>query len=60
VLFHQDNTPVYTSSEELAVIQNAGFELLHHLPYLQDLAPSDYHLFPKLKEFMKRSILADD
>ena len=34
VLFHQDNTPANTSSEELAAIWNAGFELLHHPPYL--------------------------
>ena len=53
VLFHQDNAPAHTSSQALAAIQNAGFELLRHPPYSPDLAPSDFYLFPKLKEFMK-------
>jgi len=33
VTWSQDNTP-YTSAQALAAIQNAGFELLHHPPYL--------------------------
>ena len=53
VLFLQNNAPACTSSEELAAIQNAGFKLLDHQPYLSDLAPNDYYLFPKLNEFMK-------
>ena len=60
VLFHQDNAPAHTSSEALAAIRNAGFELLRHPPYSPDLAPSDFYLFPKLKEFMKGSRFADD
>ena len=28
------------------------FELLSHLAYSSDLAPLDYHLFPKLKTFL--------
>ena len=53
MLFHQDNAPAHTSSQARTVIRNAGFELLHHPPYSPDLAPSDFYLFPKLKEFMK-------
>ena len=60
MLFHQDNINADKSSEELDAIWNAGFELLHHLPYLSDLALNDYYLFPKLKEFMKVSKFADD
>ena len=60
VLFHQDNAPAHTSSQALAAIQNAGFELLRHPPYSPDLAPSDFYLFPKLKEFMKWRKFADD
>jgi len=60
VMFHQDNAPAHTSSEELVAIRNSGFELLHHSPYSPDLAPSDYYLFPKLKEFKKGSKFADD
>ena len=60
VLFHQDNAPAHTSSQALAAIRNAGFELVHHPPYSPDLAPSDFYLFPKLKEFMKGRRFADD
>ena len=50
VLFHQDNAPAHTSSQARTSIRNVGFELLHHSPYSPDLAPSDFYLFPKLKE----------
>jgi len=60
VLFHQDNAPAHTSSPALAAIRNAGFELLRHPPYSPDLAPSDFYLFPKRKEFMKGRRFADD
>jgi len=53
VLFHQENAPAHRSAQALAAIQNAVFELLHHPPYSPDLAPSDFYLFPKLKEFKK-------
>ena len=37
-----------------------GFELLHHPPYSQDLAPLDYQLFPQLKEYLKGKKLVSD
>ena len=49
VLFHQDNAPVYKSVIAMAAIYDCGFELIEHPPYSPDLAPSDFHLFPKLK-----------
>ena len=33
----------------MAAINDCGFKLIEHPPYLPDLAPSDFHLFPKLK-----------
>ncbi|KAK3094795.1 hypothetical protein FSP39_006352 [Pinctada imbricata] len=33
----------------LSAIHNCGFNLIEHPPYSSDLAPSDFHLFPKLK-----------
>ncbi len=30
-----------------------GFQCLDHPPYSPDLAPSDYHLFPRLKKQLK-------
>jgi histone-lysine N-methyltransferase SETMAR len=53
VLFHQDNAPVHKSSVAMAAIRDAGFEVLEHPPYSPDLAPSDFYLFPKLKEHLR-------
>ena len=33
----------------MAAIHDCGFKLIEHPPYSPDLAPSDFHLFPKLK-----------
>jgi len=60
VLFHQDNAPPHSSSQALAAIWSAGFELLIHPLYSPDLALSDFCLFPKLKEFVKGRKFADD
>ena len=49
VLFHQDNAPVHKSVIAMAAIHDCGFKLIEHPPYSPDLAPSDFHLFPKLK-----------
>ena len=49
VLFHQDNAPVHKSVIAMAAICGCGFKLIEHPPYSPDLAPSDFHLFPKLK-----------
>jgi len=60
VLFHRDNAPAHMSSQALAAIQNVEFELLPHPLYSSDLAPSNFYLFPKLKEFMKGCKFADN
>ena len=49
VLFHKDNAPVHKSVIAMAAIHDCGFKLIEHPPYSPDLAPSDFHLFPKLK-----------
>jgi hypothetical protein len=33
-------------------LRDLHYELLEHPPYSPDLAPSDFHLFPKLKLFL--------
>ena len=33
----------------MAVIHHCGFKLVEHPRYSPDLAPSNFHLFPKLK-----------
>jgi histone-lysine N-methyltransferase SETMAR len=34
------------------MLQEFGWEVCEHPAYSPDLAPSDFHLFPKLKEFL--------
>ena len=52
-LLHQDNVPVHTSVLTLAKFGEWGINLLAHPPYSLDLAPCDFHLFPKLKEQLR-------
>lgn len=60
VLFHHDNASAHRSQLALAAIRQAGFKLLDHPPYSPDLAPSDFHLFPKLKENIRGIKFRDD
>ena len=50
VLFYQDNAPAHTLLVAMATIHNCVFKLVPHLPYLPDLAPFDFHLFPQMKK----------
>ena len=53
ILFHQDNAPCHKSILTMSKIHELQFELLEHPPYSPDLAPSDFHLLPDLKKFMR-------
>lgn len=53
VLLLQDNAPAHTSHVATSTAKECGFEILPHPPYSPDLAPSDYHLFPKLKSVLR-------
>ena len=50
MLFHQDNAPAHTSVIAMAAINDCGFRLIKHPPNSPDFAPSDFHLFSKLKK----------
>ncbi|KAJ4450946.1 hypothetical protein ANN_02381 [Periplaneta americana] len=41
-------------------VQTLGFTVFEHPPYSRDLATSDFHLFPKLKELLRESSLDSD
>ena len=45
-----DNAPAHTATLARRKISDLGFTLLPHPPYSPDLAPSDYWLFPSMKE----------
>ncbi|GFV53546.1 histone-lysine N-methyltransferase SETMAR [Trichonephila clavipes] len=52
VVFHQDNARPHTSVVTRQKPWELGWEVLMHPPYSPDLAPSDYHLFHALKNFL--------
>ena len=52
VLFYQSNASVHTSAIAMAKINELKFKLLSHIPYSSDLGPSDYFLFPNLKNWL--------
>ena len=53
ILLHHDNAPGHSSRIVRDVLREFRWELLPHPPYSPDLAPSDFFLFPKLKEHLK-------
>jgi histone-lysine N-methyltransferase SETMAR len=52
VLLH-DNARPYTAAHTRALLEHFNWELFDHPPYSPDLAPSDYHLFTYLKNWLQ-------
>ena len=52
VLFLQGNARAHTAHRTTCTLQQLGQEVLPHPPYSPDLAPSGFHLFEPLKEFL--------
>jgi histone-lysine N-methyltransferase SETMAR len=50
---HHDNTPVHTSLLVLQFLTSTKTTVISHPPYLPDLAPCDFFLFPKMKLKLK-------
>jgi hypothetical protein len=46
IIFHQANARLHIYFVSMAKFHELCYKLLLHLPYSQDLAPSDYFLFP--------------
>lgn len=54
VVFQQDNARPHVSNVTRDKIRyELGWDLVPHPPYSPDIAPSDYHLFRSLKNFMR-------
>ncbi|KAJ4448812.1 hypothetical protein ANN_00203 [Periplaneta americana] len=51
VLLH-DNARPHTAASTRELLDQFGWEIFDHPPYSPDLAPSDFHLFIKLKDFL--------
>jgi len=52
-LLQHDKARPHTSAATRDASQRLDFSVLPHSPYCPDLAPRDFHLFPKLKEHLK-------
>jgi hypothetical protein len=46
-----DNAHPHTATTMQDLIATFGWERFDHPPYIPDLAPSDFHVFPHLKTF---------
>jgi histone-lysine N-methyltransferase SETMAR len=60
VLLQQDKTRPHTSAATTDVIARLGLTLLPHPAYSPDLAPSNFHLFPKLKADLRGQNFSSD
>ena len=54
VFFHHDNAPPPVHR----VFDDHNFEVVPHAPYSLDLAPSDFWLFPTLKDTLRGHIFS--
>jgi hypothetical protein len=52
-VFLHDNTRPHTVSHTCALLECFNWELFDRLPYRPDLAPSDYHMFVYLKNWLR-------
>jgi len=52
-LFLHDNAPAHPALATQKKQAYLGFQCVDNPPYSPDLAPSDYHLFPRLKKQLK-------
>jgi len=60
VLFLHDNVPAHRALATQKKLAYLGFHFLDHSPYSPDLAPSEYHLFPRLKKQLKGRHFSSD
>jgi histone-lysine N-methyltransferase SETMAR len=58
-LLHDDATP-HTAGKTRETIEKIGWEILKQPTHSPDLAPSDFHLFGKLKEHLSGKRFASD
>jgi len=60
VLFLHDKAPAHRALATQKNLYYLGFQCLDHPLYSPDLAPSEYHLFPRLKKQLKGRHFSSD
>ncbi|XP_020715242.1 uncharacterized protein LOC101457564 isoform X1 [Ceratitis capitata] len=58
ILLHQDNHKPHTTIATHQKLRELGWEVLIHPHFSPDLAPSDYHLFPSMANYLDGEELA--
>ena len=51
-ILHHNNAPAHTALSVKQFLVSKEITMLHHPPYLPNLAPCDFFLFPKLKRIL--------
>ena len=51
-ILHHDNSPAHTALSVREFLATKQISVLEHPAYSPDLAPSDFFLFPKIKEIL--------
>jgi len=60
ILSLHDNARPHTAHTTIEAMETLKFEVLSHLPYSPDLAPSDFHFFPHLMRDLKGTHFTSD
>ena len=55
-----DNARPHAACQTVTLLQWFGWDIITYPPYSPDLAPSELHMFPKLKEHLSRMRFNDD
>jgi hypothetical protein len=59
-VIHLDNCSIYTSQASTYWFEERVMHRMIHSPYLPDLAPSYFYLFPTVKEKLERMQMIDE
>jgi histone-lysine N-methyltransferase SETMAR len=59
ILLH-DNARPHTANQMVKTVNEIGFELMEHPPFIPDLALSDFHIFGPMKEALRGRFSSDE